>query len=89
VTQVGLFQLRAAPFRGECTACLRAPLPVFRINVIIEDAQHHVPYTQLLCETCLRDFTVTLLNRSVEPTPQFELDALPFEADVGWPRALS
>jgi hypothetical protein len=74
----------AAVTPGECCGCLRAPVNRLRFNLVVEDATHRRPHTQLLCQRCTYDLLKTVIGRSVERTPQAELDGLPPFRDQGW-----
>jgi hypothetical protein len=77
------------PTRGECSGCLRAPVPRYRFNVVVEDRLSQRKLTQLLCSACLYSLVGRLVSQSVEKTPQRELDDLskgvPLPEDEGEP----
>ena len=71
---------------GECSGCQRAPVGRPRFNVLVIDKVRSRTHTQLLCATCARDLLGIVIGRSVERTPQAELDILPrHDRDEGWP----
>ena len=64
------------PTSGECSGCLRAPIPRYRFNVVIEDRVSRKLLSQLMCGECMTRLVRRLLDKSVEITPQGELDDL-------------
>ena len=66
------------PTTGECSGCRKAPTPRLRFNVFVEDRNARKQLTQLLCEECTNNLVMRLIGRSVERTPQRELDELRF-----------
>lgn len=69
------------PTSGECSGCLRAPVPRVRFNVVVEDRDSSKQLTQLMCGDCAWKLISTLVGKSVERTPQRELDELRITID--------
>ena len=70
------------PTAGECSGCLRAPVPRLRFNVAVEDRDSSKLLTQLMCGDCAWKLISTLVGKSVERTPQRELDELRITIDT-------
>lgn len=62
------------PRLGECANCKKAPVRVFRYNIVVVEKTRERTFTMLTCQECAETMVGMLNGMSVEKTPTDQLD---------------